>query len=197
MTKPFPTCIGTQTLKFSSFTEFLQWKECEEEATHTTYMYVTGEQTYCPKSTKQGNHFHAEVHWQRLCVHASHDLILVVPPTPYTDIRYPYYCICCRDGKYYENKKPRITTLKRCHQKPSCKLNGTSCLSRMYTDELSDGSVTVEYILVHNGHKLVPEEHKFLRETVSLQLSKGIPAKWILQGKTKVEPLHEFMDAIH
>ena len=45
---------GTQTLKFSSLTEFLQWKEHEEEGTYTTY--IKGDRTYCPKSTKQGNH---------------------------------------------------------------------------------------------------------------------------------------------
>ena len=72
----------------------------------------------------------------------------------------------------------------------------------MYIDELCDGTVTVKYIPVHTGHNPSPGEYKFLplplsvRETVSLQLSKGIPAKRIIQGKTKVLPLHGFVDAI-
>ena len=39
---------GTQTFRFSSLTEFLQWKDHEEEGTYTTY--IKGDRIYCPKS---------------------------------------------------------------------------------------------------------------------------------------------------
>lgn len=155
-----------------------------EEATHTTY--IMGEQAYYPRSTNQGNHY--------ICRSLSHFTFYLplqfLPSTPCTDIKCRYYFVCCRDGNYHENKKPRITSERRFHQKLSRKLNAT-CLSRMYVDELGDGTVSVKYIPMHTGHNPCPKEYPFLplpfsvRETVSLELSKGIPAKRILQGKTK------------
>lgn len=43
---------GSRELRFSSFTEFLEWKEKEEENTYTTY--VKGDRTYHPNSINPG-----------------------------------------------------------------------------------------------------------------------------------------------
>ena len=172
---------GTKTLRFSSLTEFLQWKEHEEERTYTTY--IKGDRTYSPKSTNQGQTRLIFTH--TYMYHMTFELS--VSPPPCTEVKCRYYYVCCRDDNYRGNKKPRITKKKRNHQKSSCKLNAT-CLSRMYLDELVDKSIKVMYIPAHTGHIPGPEEHKFLplpqsiREGVSLQLSQGIPAKRILQG---------------
>ena len=48
-----------------------------------------------------------------------------------TAIKERFFYICCRNGKYEENTKPRITSKKRFNQKDSRKTNNT-CLSRMY-----------------------------------------------------------------
>ena len=66
---------GTKTLHFSSLTEFFQWKEHEEEVTHTNYIYRRG--PYCPKSGQQGKQFHAQVKWHscvRMIWEANSDL---------------------------------------------------------------------------------------------------------------------------
>ena len=57
---------GTLTLQFSFLTEFFQWKECEEELTHTTYINRSG--PYFAKSRQQGNHLHTQVHMWHSCV---------------------------------------------------------------------------------------------------------------------------------
>ena len=46
------TSLGMQDLKFDSFTEFRQWKEQEEERTHSTY--VRQNCVYYPKIGKEG-----------------------------------------------------------------------------------------------------------------------------------------------
>ena len=49
---------GRQTLRFSSITEFFQWKDHEEEHTYTTY--VKGEQIHYPTSNNRvGNYAHS------------------------------------------------------------------------------------------------------------------------------------------
>ena len=54
---------GKQTLRFSSITEFFQWKEHEESGAYTTY--VKGEQTYYPTSKQHG---------RQLCTHTSQQI---------------------------------------------------------------------------------------------------------------------------
>ena len=96
-----------------------------------------------------------------------------------------FYYVCCRDGKYTENKKPRINSGKRPNQRPTRKLNGT-CISRMYVNEFLDGHVEVSYIKGHTGHELGVCELSIpasTRETVAMKISLGIPAERIMEGK--------------
>ena len=44
--------LGSQQHEFNSFTEFKQWKEHEEERTHTTY--IRDDRVYHPKSSGEG-----------------------------------------------------------------------------------------------------------------------------------------------
>ena len=98
-----------------------------------------------------------------------------------------YYYVCCRDGKYRENKQTHKTDAKRVHQRPSRKLNAT-CISRMYVDKFNDDHVEVKYISAHHGHELGVCELPYLplpqsvKESVSIKLSQGIPSERILDG---------------
>ena len=109
----------------------------------------------------------------------------------YTAVKHHLYYVCCRDGHYHGNDKPRVTNQTRPHQKASRKLDAT-CLSRLYIDELYNGSVAVTYIPVHTGHKPGPREQRFLplpasiQEEVSSKLSLGVPTKRVLQGKSNL-----------
>jgi hypothetical protein len=97
-----------------------------------------------------------------------------------------HYYVCCRDGKYEENKKPRFTKAKRPNQRPSRKLSGT-CTSRIYVNEFCDGHVEVTYIAGHTGHELGVCELPHLslpasvKDTVAMKLSLGIPADRIME----------------
>ena len=99
-----------------------------------------------------------------------------------------HYYTCCRDGKYEQNKKPRLTNTKRPNQRPSRKLNDT-CTSRMYVNEFGDGHVEVTYLAGHTGHELGPCELPHLsvpastKDAVAIKLSLGIPADRIMEGK--------------
>lgn len=66
----------------------------------------------------------------------------------------------CRDGKYRKNTQPRRANAKRPHQQESRKVDST-CISRIYVDEFSDGHLEVKYIPFHTGHKLDPGEFKY------------------------------------
>ena len=72
-------------------------------------------------------------------------------------------------------------------QKESRKLNST-CISRMYVDELKNGHIAVKYISAHTGHDLGPHDLKHLplpdstKQEVSMKISLGIPPERILQG---------------
>lgn len=106
----------------------------------------------------------------------------------YTGVVTRHYYVCCRDGKYAENKKPRITGKKRPNQRLTRKLNGT-CTSRMYVNEFQDGHAEVTYIKGHTGHELGVCELPYLsipasiRETVAMKISLGIPPERIMEGK--------------
>ena len=103
------------------------------------------------------------------------------------DIVARYYFTCCRSGPCRINKSERKTTKLRPNQKESRKLNIT-CISRMYTDEYKNGSVSVKYISAHSGHDLGPQELKCLplpsctKEEVAVKLAIGIPPNRILKG---------------
>ena len=89
--------------------------------------------------------------------------------------------MCCRDGKYKQNKRER---LKRPTQKQSQKVN----LSRMYVDKYRDGYVEVMYLTAHNGHELGSNQLPYLplptstKETVALKTIQGIPPGRIRDG---------------
>ena len=53
-----------------------QWKEHEEEVTHTAY--IKRQEPYCPNSRHQGNHLHAQVHMWQSCVRVTQLVNLVV-----------------------------------------------------------------------------------------------------------------------
>ena len=109
-------------------------------------------------------------------------------PLIISEISARYYFTCCCNGKYHGNPNPRKTTEKRPHQKETRKLNST-CISRMYVNELKDGQITVKYVSAHTGHDLGPQEVKYLplpestKQEVSTKISMGIPPERILHGK--------------
>ena len=125
------------------------------------------------------------------CHPADNDLVATVcvlsHPSMFIDTEARYYFICCRSGKYLDVRKSRKTPKKRPHQKETRKINST-CISRMYVDELKDGNISVTYISAHTGHDLGPQELKFLplpqstKEAVSMRISQGIPTERILKG---------------
>ena len=97
-----------------------------------------------------------------------------------TAIKERFFYICCRNGKYEENTKPRITSKKRFNQKDSRKTNNT-CLSRMYVENFCDGHVEVEYIPAHTGHTLFHKSElqklplpASSKEEVAMKLSLGV-----------------------
>ena len=113
---------------------------------------------------------------------------LLTFPFLITEVEVRYYFVCCRTGKYLGNTKPRKTLEKRPHQKETRKINST-CISRMYVDELENGQVSVHYVSAHTGHDLGPQKLKHLplpnstKEEVSLKIGMGIPPERILQGR--------------
>ena len=98
--------------------------------------------------------------------------------------------MCCRNENYQINKEERKTKEVRLHQKESRKLNST-CLSRLYIDELDDGHVSVKYISAHT-HELGSGELKYLllpqstKQEVGVKVSLGVPDERILEGKLRV-----------
>ena len=164
---------GKQELNFASMGAFQSWKEREEENTYS--MYVKDQRSYQPKSMKDTYNVYILFY-----VATSKNMILGV-------INRHYY-VCCRDGKYEENKKPRFTKAKRPNQRASRKLSGT-CTSRIYVNEFCDGHVEATYIAGHTGHELGVCELPHLslpasvKDTVAMKLSLGIPADRIMEGK--------------
>lgn len=67
-----------------------------------------------------------------------------------------------------------------------------SCISRMYVNEYQGGHVDVTYIKGHTGHELGVCELTHLsipasiRETVAMNISLGIPAERIMEGKMRI-----------
>ena len=112
----------------------------EKKKVHIYSMYVKDQRSYQPKAM-EGDAYTCSV------------AICKVVDTVFTGVTNRYYYVCCRDGKYVENKKPRITNGKRPNQHQTRKLNGT-CTSRMYVNEFKDGHVEVTYIKGHTGHEL-------------------------------------------
>ena len=109
----------------------------------------------------------------------------------FSEIGSRYYFTCCHTGKYQGNKTPRKTVEKRPHQKETRKLNST-CVSKMYVDELKDGHITVKYVSAHTGHDLDPQELKYLpppestKQEVCMKISMGIPPERILHGNHNI-----------
>ncbi len=91
-------------LKFTTFDEFLHWKEIEDESTHTTY--IKGDRTYNPTNNGKETSL----------------IILNVLLIVYRILNYNYlavgkssrlYYMCCRDEGYRENKQERKTDKER------------------------------------------------------------------------------------
>ena len=74
--------------------------------------------------------------------------------SPVTEIS-AHYFVCCRNGIYKGNVKPRKTSKKPLQQKETRKMGYIYIL---YVDELHSGQVTVRYISAHTDHELGPQE---------------------------------------
>ena len=150
---------------------------------NTYSMYIKDQRSYQPKSMKGTCNVYI-----LLYVVTSKNMILGV-------INRHYY-VCCRDGKYEENKKPRFTKAKRPNQRPSRKLSGT-CTSRIYVNEFCDGHVEVTYIAGHTGHELGVCELPHLslpasvKDTVAMKLGLGIPADRIMAYKDVITDIRQ------
>ena len=98
------------------------------------------------------------------------------------------YFVCCRDGNYYQSKKPRLTEKRRPHKKDTKKLNDT-CISRMYVDYFHDGNVTVTHVTAHTNHTPGLDQEKYLpipkskREDIAIKINNGTPTERILEGE--------------
>ena len=119
--------------------EFLHRKEWEEEATYSNCIKM--QQTYNPPSN-------GRIIWGFCIIFC-----------PFSDIGSHYYFTCCRNAKVTKKKKKKRKTAP--HQKETRKLNST-CISRMYVDELRDGQISVKYVSTHTGHNLGPQELQHL-----------------------------------
>ena len=91
--------IGKTEISFDSMEAFQTWKEREEESTYS--MYAKDQRSYKPKAME--GYVHGTYIRAAMCE---------VVDNVFTGVVNRYYYVCCRDGKYVENRKPRITSGK-------------------------------------------------------------------------------------
>ena len=145
---------------------FQSWKEREEENTYY-FNYVKVQATY-QRRTMKG------IGIVQLLKSNNNKMSFIA-----REVIHKYYHVCCRDGQYKENEKPRMTKAKQQNQRSSRKLNST-CASCLYFNKFYDGHVTVTYISEHASHDLVVCELPHLSVPPSVKNTVAIKTTQVL-----------------